>query len=297
MKFSRRDIYFIAFSFALFVLMAESIRAVIEFAMDTENKHASQILLIPFISAALVFKERNNIFRNVGYSSLPGTVTMIAGAAIFVAGRTSGADLVEGDYLAVMASSVLIMWLGGFLFFYGTAAFRAARFPLLFLVFCIPIPNALLERTIAFLQHGSADMTYILLKLTGTPVYREGVVFTLPDLVIEVAPECSGIRSGISLLILSILAGHLMLSSSWKWGILVLATIPILLFKNAARISTLSLLALHVDKAILTSRLHREGGIPFFVLGLVLIYPVLAMLIRSERKKPGTSLISREAES
>jgi hypothetical protein len=52
----------------------------------------------------------------------------------------------------------------------------------------------------------------------------------------------------------------------------------------------LSLLAVHVDKGILESRLHREGGIPFFALGLVLIYPILTMLIKSERKTPSVVL-------
>ena len=61
------------------------------------------------------------------------------------------------------------------------------------------------------------------------------------------------------------------------------AAIPILLFKNGLRIAVLSLLAVHYDKRILTSQLHREGGIPFFVLGLFLIYPVLKMLVKSER--------------
>jgi len=67
----------------------------------------------------------------------------------------------------------------------------------------------------------------------------------------------------------------------------VIAAIPVLLFKNALRIATLSFLAVHVDHSILTSQLHREGGIPFFVLGLLLLYPVLVILIKSENKKNG----------
>ena len=69
---------------------------------------------------------------------------------------------------------------------------------------------------------------------------------------------------------------------------MLVAAIPILIFKNALRISVLSLLAVHLDKRILTSALHREGGIPFFVLGLLFIYPVLVMLVKSERKKTAT---------
>src|SRR5262249_33915994 len=150
-------------------------------------------------------------------------------------------------------------------FFYGGVAFKAALFPLLFLVFCVPIPSPILDRTIAVLQRGSAEVAFVLLKLSGTPVHRGGLfLFALPDLVVEVEPECSGIRSGISLLIVSLLAGHLLLRSLWRRGALLAVAVPVLMFKNALRISMLSLLAVHIDKDILTSRLHREGGIPFF---------------------------------
>jgi exosortase/archaeosortase family protein len=60
-----------------------------------------------------------------------------------------------------------------------------------------------------------------------------------------------------------------------------------MLFKNALRIVTLSLLSIHVDPGIIQSRLHREGGIPFFLIALVLIYPVVKMLMKSERESLG----------
>jgi exosortase len=186
-----------------------------------------------------------------------------------------------------MASAIVVLWLGGFLFIYGAAAFKTAIFPLLFLVFCIPIPIPVLNKTIDILRLGSTNMAYVILKLSGTPILREGFVFRLPNLSIEVAPECSGIRSGISILISGLLAGHLFLRSYWKRIVLVLIAVPVLIFKNALRIGTLSYLAVHFDPRILTSELHREGGIPFFVLGLLLLYPVLAVLMKSESKIGG----------
>jgi exosortase len=159
------------------------------------------------------------------------------------------------------------------------------------MAFFIPIPSVVLNAVITVLQRGSAEMAFVILKLSGTPVLRESAyIFRLPDLVIEVAPECSGIRSGISLLISSLLAGHLFLRSTSKRAILVLVAVPILILKNALRIGTLAYLAVHVDQRILTSQLHREGGIPFFVLGLMLLYPVLALLIKSENKKTGVEV-------
>src|SRR5262249_11775310 len=139
--------------------------------------------------------------------------------------------------------------------FYGVEAFRVAAFPLLFLVFCVPVPSVVLNPLITLLQRGSAEITLILLKLSGTPVFRDGFFFLMPRpgnniLTIEVARECSGIRSCVSMLILTILAGHLLLKTTWRRLALVVVAIPIMIFKNGVRIVTLTLLSIHVDPAI-----------------------------------------------
>jgi exosortase len=287
MNISARTTYFVVFSVSLFIALSGAMRAVLAYAMDTANTHATQIIVIPFISAGLIYMNRQNIFRSVSYSILPGVLLMAVGFGQLVVGTTVGVKMETGNYLAVMASAIVVLWLGGFLFFYGAAAFKTAIFPLLFLVFCIPIPIPVLNKTIDILRLGSTNMAFVILKLSGTPILRDGFVFRLPRISVEVAPECSGIRSGISILISGLLAGHLFLRSYWKRIALVLIAVPVLIFKNALRIGTLSYLAVHFDPRILTSELHREGGIPFFVLGLLLLYPVLAVLMKSESKIGG----------
>ena len=288
MKIASRNVLFTLFALSVAVIQVGPLRTLFDYALDRENTHASQIVLIPFISAALIYINRKNIFRDVHYSAALGGLVLILGAGLLLAGNIVGAGLEEGDRLALTTSSAVVLWLGAFLFFYGTTAFKTAIFPLLFMGFFIPIPSVILNGVITVLQRGSAEMAFVILKLSGTPVLRESAyLFRLPDLVIEVAPECSGIRSGISMLISSLLAGHLFLRSTWRRGVLVAVAVPVLILKNALRIGTLAYLAVHVDQRILTSQLHREGGIPFFVLGLLLLYPVLAALIKSENKKTG----------
>jgi exosortase len=113
-------------------------------------------------------------------------------------------------------------------------------------------------------------------------VLRDGVVFHMPGLSIEVAPQCSGIRSSLALAITCVLAGHMFLKRGWNKALLVLAVIPITMLKNGIRIVTLTLLALYVDRGFLESSLHRDGGILFFVLALCLMAPILFLLRRSE---------------
>jgi exosortase len=104
---------------------------------------------------------------------------------------------------------------------------------------------------------------------------------------IEVAQECSGIRSSLVLLGVSLVASHWFLRSAWTKAILILVTVPLAIAKNGMRIVTLSLLSVYVDPGFLTGRLHHQGGIVFFSVALVLLVSMLLVLKRSEGEGPG----------
>jgi exosortase/archaeosortase family protein len=97
-----------------------------------------------------------------------------------------------------------------------------------------------------------------------------------------VARECSGIRSSIALLVLAILVGHFFLGTWWKQVVFVLAGIAVMIVKNGIRIVTLTVLATYVDPGFLYGNLHREGGVVFFLIGLLLMAPVFWILQAGE---------------
>lgn len=101
-----------------------------------------------------------------------------------------------------------------------------AAFPLLFLLLLVPLPNRALDWTIHLLQEGSTYVAHFLFNAVGVPVLRQGFILTLPGVVIEVANECSGIRSSIALFITCLLAAHLYLRSPWKILVLCLLVFP-----------------------------------------------------------------------
>jgi exosortase len=158
-------------------------------------------------------------------------------------------------------------------------------FPLLFLIFMIPIPSVLMEKIISALLAGSTAATHMLFTLSGMPFLKERSVFHLPGMSIEVAKQCSGIRSSLGLFITGILAGHLFLRTGWKKFILVLFVFPITVLKNGIRIVTLSSLAVYVDEKFITqSFLHRSGGFVFYIPALFLLGIVVWWLRKSEQR-------------
>ena len=100
----------------------------------------------------------------------------------------------------------------------------------------VPFPASLLHTIIVFLQRSSAEVTDVGFSLLGVPVIRDGVVFGLSNVKIEVGEGCSAIRSTLSLIITSIVAGHFFLRSVWgKLGI-VAVVVPLAIIKNGFRI-------------------------------------------------------------
>src|SRR4029450_7520574 len=104
-----RHVAFILFSISLCLLMAGTIRDVIGFSLDLSNKHASQILLVPFISAALIWSSRKVVFRASRWAVPFALPVLFLGGVLLVAGKIVGARLGENDYLTVMASSLVVL--------------------------------------------------------------------------------------------------------------------------------------------------------------------------------------------
>ena len=101
-----------------------------------------------------------------------------------------------------------------------------------------------------------------------------------PRLNLEVAEECSGLRSSLVLFITSLLAGHMFLDKTWKKTVLALLVLPIGVLRNAVRILTIALLTIHVDSDIIDGPLHHRGGPVFFVLSLCVLFAALFLLHR-----------------
>src|SRR5262249_16741384 len=191
--------------------------------------------------------------------------------------------LSELNQLSLCVFALILLWIAGFAFFFGRFALRRAIFPLTFLLLTIPIPDFLLEKTIYFLQKGTTEIAAVLFDWSGVPFLRDGFVFHFARVNIEVAKECSGIRSSLALIILAILVAHFYLRTLWRKVLLVVVGLFVMILKNAIRIVTLTLLASYVDPGFLYGNLHREGGVVFFRVGLALMVPLLWWLERSER--------------
>ena len=251
---------------------------------DTRHReYYSHIPVIAAVSAYLIFRRRKLVFGGEA-SAHPAGISLIAcGAGAALAGQFLGWS--DGDRISIVTLAVLLVWAGAYLVLFGKGTGRRALFPFVFLLLAVPMPMAVLDKVIAVLVAGSTSMTRVLFKAFGIPFLQEGPIFYLPGFSIEVARECSGIRSSLALLVTAVLAGHVFLKGFWRQALLAVAVFPVALLKNAIRIVTLYLLSYFVDIRIIQGGfLHRSGGFVFFGLGLAVL-GLVVWFLRGEGKR------------
>jgi len=250
------------------------------FALAFENDTYTHIPLIPLISLFLIYTNRKAITLQVSNQWKLGAAVVPLGALAIVVARFNIFRLQSANQLSLSMLGLALVWIGAFALFFGRRAFQTARFPLLFLLFMVPIPEPILSKTIYALQVGSAQATAGLFSLFGIPYLQNRLIFSLPGIAIRVAEECSGIRSTLALLIMTVLAGHMFLKSAWKQILVCLLVVPLSVAKNGLRIATLSALAIYVDPSFLQGRLHQYGGMFFFAAAFV---PIAALFVALRR--------------
>ncbi len=144
---------------------------------------------------------------------------------------------------------------------------------------------------IVSLQHGTAWLTREMFAAVGIPVTGSGTVVTVPGLSVEVAEECSSIRSSMILIVMATVMACLMVRSYWSRLIVILIAVPLAVAKNALRVFTLEALGAYVNPAVLNSPLHHQGGVLFLVIAVAVLFGVVSLMRRleSRRAKSGTA--------
>ena len=180
-------------------------------------------------------------------------------------------------------SFIGLLW-GLCLMVLGWRWMRSAAFPMAFLLFMIPIPDLALVSLEKFLMVMSAWLSELLFSIGGIPVFRTGQVIELPGMVLEVAQECSGIRSSWVLLITSVLAAHLFLPTVPRKIALVAAVLPLAILRNSVRIFVIGWLCVHYGPDMIDGWIHRKGGPVFFAVSLVPLF-LMAWWLRKRKIK------------
>jgi exosortase len=283
---TRRNLYFLLATLIATGLYWTPLKTLATFSFHSNVYPYAGV--IPLLSACLIYLEKERIFSLVHYDLGIGLILLFLALVIRWCNMKYSGGLSPNDSLSLVTLSFIVLWIGVFVLCYGTKTLQAAAFQLSLLLLMAPLPQALVERSILVLQGCSTQAAGILFRLGGVPVFQNGFRFSLPGLDVEVAEQCSGIRSGLSLFITSLLMGRIFLRSPWRRLWLVLAVFPVTIFKSGLRIVTIYWLTVHPSMGSLVVWVHRYGGIPFSILGLSLLAFLVISLRRFEETSTGS---------
>src|SRR5271157_4903965 len=261
------------------------------------NDAYTHILLVLPISFALIFLDWLSRKTQPKPDFRSGSALLVLAVLIGFIGGVWRRDSLTADvqlFLGMLA--VVMWWVGAFVCCFGVRISRMCVFPLCFLLWLVPVPEFALNRVVGFLQQGSAGAARLLFVIARVPVAQDGVVLSIPGLTLEVAKECSSIRSSLILLVTSMVLAQLLLRTAWGKSLVTVAAIPLSIAKNGLRIFTLSMLGVYVNPSFLHGWLHHHGGIVFFLVFLVGLFVLLRLVVLAERKstaKPAVSNLAR----
>ena len=262
------------------------------FAVALRNAAYTHILLILPISVALILTEWRSRQAQPELNFRAGSALLVMAVMISFIGGVWGRGRLTADVqLSLGMLAVVAWWIGSFVCCFGTRIFRMCVFPLCFLLWLVPLPEFALNPIVRFLQQGSASAAHLLYMAAGVPVTRDGLVLTVPGLTLEVAKECSSIRSSLMLLVTTMVLAHVLLRSVWGKSFVILAAFPLALAKNGLRIFSLSMLATYVDPSYLRGRLHHNGGVVFLLLSLAGVLFLIWLVRWAERETTAQSAV------
>lgn len=150
----------------------------------------------------------------------------------------------------------------------GTRIVRAIAFPLAFTVLAVPFGEFL----VPILMEYTADFTVAALRMTGIPVYREGLFFTIPSGQWSVVEACSGLRYLIASVTLGLLYAYLTYTSLWRRSLFVVASVLVPIVANWLRAYMIVMIGHLSDMRVAVGVDHLLYGWVFFGVVMLLLF-------------------------
>jgi len=228
-----------------------------------DDPNYSHGLFIPLISLYYLKNKINSLVNAETKPSNSGILFIMFALCLFILGY------VAGELFSRRISFIILLY-GLVLFLEGRNKIKILRFPILILIFCVPLPY-ILYNTVAFpLKLVASQISVVFFKFLNIPVFREGNIITLSHTVLEVVDACSGIRSLMTLFTLAFLLSYFRHKHLWERILILILAAPIAVLANAMRVTATGVLTRY-DSAWGKGFLHELSGWVVFVLSFVLL--------------------------
>jgi len=243
-----------------------------DWGVDANYSHG---YFIPFLSAFMIYTKRREIQSLDVSRSNWGFAFILIGLIQLTLAK------IGSEYFLQRTSMILVL-LGISLFVMGRTLTKKISFPILYLIFMVPIPAIIWNKFAFPMQLFSSSLTEWVIQMIRIPVFREGNILHLGETSLEVVNACSGLRSLISMLTLSAAFAYLSSHSRAKKCILFLSAAPIAILVNIIRLTFTAVLANQFGESTAQGFLHDFSGWAIFLVGLAMLVGVHLVLSKGE---------------
>lgn len=244
---------------------------------DSNNSHG---LLVPLIALYFAYQKRDDLklyisdTENLRYKFRATTFGLIV-----FAGSLLMYVLFYVGHIAFMSRLMLILSLISLVWYYfGIKFVKIILFPLLFLLFMIPVPDSFISHITLPMKTFATNLAVPLIRLFGVTLIQEGNIVHLTTCTLEVAEACSGIRSLTSMLMLGFFFAHMTKGNSYRKVILVLFAPVIAVIANVLRITGTGLLANIYGETVARGYVHDISGYLVFIFGFTGLFFLFKLL-------------------
>lgn len=241
---------------------------VLDWYKDDNYSHG---FIVPFVAGYFLYRQRDEL-RNmdIGPSMLGLPIIILALLQLVIAWL--------GTEYFTMRSSLVVLIAGIVIALFGLGIFRCVRLSIFYLLFMVPLPYIIYDQIAFPLKLFVTKLSVNALKAVGIAVVREGNIIMFPTTTLEVADACSGIRSLVSLLALTVAYAFFIELSSLKRWCVILAAIPIAVACNAFRVIGTGILAQYWGPKAAEGFFHEFAGLAVFALAIILIAALSGLL-------------------
>lgn len=232
-----------------------------QFWTQEEYAHGPIVLAIVLW---LFWRGRSNL-SDTGQKKNPvtGSVLLVLGLMLYVVGRSQEIFIFE-------TGSQIPLLLGVLLITQGVSIVKKFWYPIVFLVFLIPLPAFVAEALTGPLKQQVSLLAENILYWFGYPIARSGVVLSIGPYQLLVADACSGLNSMFSLSALGLFYTYLVQRTGWLHNAILLASIiPIAFFANVIRVVILVLITYYFGDEVGQGFAHKASGLALFMIALM----------------------------
>jgi exosortase len=198
-----------------------------------------------------------------------------------------------GGDLFILRATLPIATLGVILALWGVGHVRALLAPLALAALAIPLPAVLVTHLTLPLQLVASHVAASALTAAHIQVVRDGNLLALPNITLEVAEACSGLRSVVSLLSVAAVCAAVIPLRPRRAALLIAAAIPIAVFGNGLRVAATGVMAVWFGEGAARGFVHELTG---FVAFLAMCALTLGIEIVT-RKSTGRAALSPSIDS